>query len=425
MAHGCMPLCVVVPGRPRGRQWVAPGAARHMPPPPACPHGAAGCGTPQQPGPGLLGCDTLCQGCAVLTQGEPAGLAGLRGRTLRIRIRMRAAAGALLLALTSPLAGAVCPGPALQIQRLASNLWWVPAATGDSDARNRGQVSNLVLVRDGAGASARWWALGSGPSPAWGRALACQLRTRLGARITDVISPWARPELVLGVDGLGGALAPRHWAHADVADAMAQQCRHCVDRLRVRLGAAASDLGDDPIRLPDQLLHGAQGRLGPFDWWRLPRADNRWVTVWRFAPAGAPVVWVAHGLLQGAGPPDGRDADLALLQQSSAQLAQLAAADGPTARHVGEQGPLLAADGPAVHARYWAGLLASARAAVDRGDAETAPAPGWPGDSRGATAPPGNPSAAPGPIRRCSGGCGSARAARATGSRHRGSSGAG
>lgn len=351
-----------------------------MPPPPACLRGAAGRGRPRQPGPGPLGCDSLCQGCAVLTQGEPASPAGMRRRPLRTRVR---AAAVLLLALTTPLAGAVCPGPALQIQRLAANLWWVPAATGDSDAHNRGQVSNLVLVRDGAGKSLRWWALGSGPSPAWGRALACQLRTRLGARVTDVISPWARPELVLGVAGLRGAgeAAPalRHWAHADVADAMAQQCPHCVDRLRVRLGAAATDLGDDPIRLPDQLLHGAQGRLGPFDWWRLPRADNRWVTVWRIAPAGAPVVWVAHGLLQGAGPPDGRDADLALLQQSSAQLALLAAADGPAARHVGEQGPLLAADGPAVHARYWADLLASARAAVDRGDDETAPAPGWPG----------------------------------------------
>lgn len=313
----------------------------------------------------------------MLTQGEPAGLAGAPCHPLRTRAR----ATALVLLLTSTLAFAGCPGPALQIQRLAANLWWVPAATGDSDARNRGQVSNLVLVRDGAGASARWWALGSGPSPAWGRALACQLRIRLGGRITDVISPWARPELVLGVGGLAGAAAPapRHWAHADIADAMAQQCPHCADRLRVRLGAAATDLGDDPIRLPDQLLHGTHGRLGPFDWWRLPRGDNRWVTVWRFAPAGAPVLWVAHGLLQGAGPPDGRDADLALLQQSSAQLALLAAADGPATRHVGEQGPLLAADGPAVHARYWAGLLASARAAVDRGDDETAPAPGWPG----------------------------------------------
>lgn len=351
-----------------------------MPPPPARRHAAAARGTSHQPGPRPGGCDRLCQPCAVLTQGEPAVAARRPWRPASAR--WLALAG-VVLALTSTLASARCPGPALQIQPLAANVWWVPAATGDSDARNRGQVSNLVLVRDGSGPSARLWAVGSGPSPAWARALACQVRARLGGPVTDVISPWARPELVLGVAGLRSAGLPlpalRHWAHATVADAMAQQCPHCVDRLRLRLGEAAADLGDDPIRLPDQLLQGEQGRLGPFTWWRLPRSDNRWVTVWRLAPAGGPALWIAPGLLQGAGPPDGRDADLALLQQSSARLAALAAADGPAARFVGEQGPLLAADAPDVHLRYWAGLLDSARAAVERGGDETAPAPGWAG----------------------------------------------
>ncbi len=276
---------------------------------------------------------------------------------------------------------AACTGLHQPLQPLGADVWWLPSATGDSQAANRGQVSNLLLVRQGRGATARLWALGSGPSPAWGRALACQVRRQLGSRVTDVVSPWARPELVLGVAGLrqpGQALL-RHWAHADVAAAMAAQCPHCVDRLRLRLGAAAADLGDDPIRLPDQLLQGEQGRLGPFDWWRLPRSAGRWVTVWRLAGAGQATLWLAHGLLQGTGPPDGRDADLALLQQSSLRLAALAAADGPAARFIGEQGPLLAAAAPARHARYWADLRAAAEAAVLRGDDETAPAPAWPG----------------------------------------------
>jgi hypothetical protein len=284
-------------------------------------------------------------------------------------------AATLLLA-----AGAVradpCPGPALQLLPLGPGIWWVPAALGESDGRNRGQVSNIVLVREGSGAAARLWALGSGPTPAWGRALACQVRVQLGQPISDLISPWARPELVLGAAGLEQDGALRHWAHASVRQAMAEQCPHCAQRLRVRLQDAAADLGDAPIHLPDHLLDGEQGRLGPFEWLRLPRSEDRWLTVWHLPGQR---LWVAHGLLQGEGPPDGRDATLTLLLQSSRRLQTLAAADGPAARFVGEQGPVLAADAPARHAAYWDGLLGAARVAVDRGDDETAPAPGWSG----------------------------------------------
>ncbi len=309
----------------------------------------------------------------MLTQGQPGG------RPAGWRQRWQAWLATLLLALAAPLAAARCTGLPQPLLALAPGVWWLPAASGDSDAGNRGQVSNLVLVRQGQGAGVRWWLVGSGPSPAFGRLLACQLQRQLGARVTDVISPWARPELVLGVAGLQPLGPLRHWAHAAVAQAMATQCPHCVDRLRQRLGAAAADLGADPIRLPRQLLQGAQGRLGPFDWWRLPRSEGRWVTVWRLARPGQPTLWLAPGLLQGAGPPDGRDAELLLLQQSSQRLALLAASDGPAARFVPEQGPLLAAEAPAAHARYWADLLAAAEAAVLRGDDETAPAPAWPG----------------------------------------------
>lgn len=299
---------------------------------------------------------------------------------------LRRAGLGLLLALAVPLAAqAACTGLAQPLQpwpALGPGVWWLPAARGDSSPANRGQVSNLLLVRDGDGKSVRWWLVGSGPSPAFGRALACQIRRQLGARATDVISPWARPELVLGMAGLQAAAprhAIRHWAHAQVALAMAAQCPHCVERLALRLGPAASDLGDDPIRLPDQRLTGDQGRLGPFDWWTLPRSDGRVVTVWRLARPGRPALWLAPGLLQGDGPPDGRDADLALLAPSAQRLADLAAADGLAALFLGEQGPPLPAGAPLQHARYWADLLARARAAVLHGDDETAPAPGWPG----------------------------------------------
>lgn len=272
----------------------------------------------------------------------------------------------------NPRPAAACPGPVLRVETWAPGLWWVLAQPGDATPANRGQVSNLVLAADGQ----RLWLLGSGPSPAFGRALACQVRRQLGRPVTDVVSPWARPELVLGARGLAAAGPLRHWAHAEVAAAMAAQCPQCVARLRTRLGAAAGDLGAAPIPRPTHLLHGAQGALGPWRWWRLPRSEGRVVTVWRHQ--GQPI-WVAPGLLGGSGAPDGRDADLALLAESSGRLAAMVADDGHAARLLGEQGAPMAADAALRHQAYWLELLAQARAAIERGESDTRPAPAWPG----------------------------------------------
>ena len=286
---------------------------------------------------------------------------------------------ALGVGLAQPARAAACPGPVLSFKPAGPGVWWVPGQAGEADAGNRGQVSNLLLVRHAAGHRAGLWALGSGPSAMFGEALACQARRQLGLPLAAVISPWARPELVLGVAGLQtGQPALPHWAHASVADAMAEQCPHCVDRLRQRLGPAATDLGDDPIRLPTQRLRGEQGQLGPFLWWRLPRAEGRWVTVWRLRRQP---LWAAHGLLTAGSPPDGRDADLALLTHSLDRLAALSQPDGPAALFLGEQGDLLGAGAPARQAAYWRALRATAVAAIERGDDEAAaapPLPGWP-----------------------------------------------
>lgn len=298
--------------------------------------------------------------CSSLNQGIPL----VTHRLLRGLL-----AGALALAAGG--AGAACAGPPLAFRALAPGLWLLPAQPGDADAANRGVVSNLVLAREGR----RWWLLGSGPSPAHGRAVACQVRARFGHAITDVVSPWARPELVLGQQGIPGA---RRWAHADVANAMREQCPGCVDRLRERLGEAAVDLGVDPIVVPDQLLSGDAGRLGPFQWWRLSRSAGRWVTVWRHGPSAT---WVAHGLLSAGPPGDGRDADLAMLRKDLQQLMALAQPDGARAQWVGEQGAVQSADAPATMLRYWTTLLDTVGAAIDAGVDETAPAAalsGWP-----------------------------------------------
>ena len=360
------------------------------------------------------GCDSPAHRRATVTQYKPVD----RRAWARLRWGLPAATLLVLLLPLLPLTvRAACPGPPLKLLPLGPGVWQVPGWPGEADARNRGWVSNLLLVRqspagpdrldapdmpdtpdtpdtpDGADKpdrprrppgphpAPRLWALGSGPSPAWGAALACQVRQRLGLRLSDVVSPWARPELVLGVAGIAGV---RHWAHASVADAMAEQCPHCVDRLRQRLGAARADLGDgpgaDPIRLPGHRLQGEQGLLGPFAWWRLPRADGRWTTVWRLRRQP---LWAAQGLLNQGAPPDGRDADLALLQQSSLALAALARPDGSAARFVGEQGRPMDSSAPARHAAYWQALQATAAAAIERGDDEAAaapPLPGWPAD---------------------------------------------
>ena len=316
-------------------------------------------------------------------RGLRASVAQYKPEVLAHAATLRALALALwimALAFAAPPAqAAACAGPQLVFKPAGPGVWWVPAQAGESDAGNRGQVSNLLLVRQGQGRQAGLWVLGSGPSPAFGEALACQARQRLGLPLAAVISPWARPELVLGVAGLLRVQPGLpHWAHASVADAMADQCPHCVDRLRQRLGPAAADLGDDPIRLPTRRLQGEQGQLGPFFWWRLPRAEGRWVTVWRLRRQP---LWAAHGLMTAGSPPDGRDADLAMLARSLDRLAALARRDGPAARFMGEQGDLLGDDAAARQAAYWRALKAAAVAAIERGDDEAAAAPalaGWP-----------------------------------------------
>jgi hypothetical protein len=267
---------------------------------------------------------------------------------------------------------ASCPGPAWRLQAVAAGVWRVQgeasAGHDEADAANRGRVANALLVRDGA----RVWLLGSGPSPASGAALACQVRALLKAPVTDVIAPWPRPEGVLGV---GGFALARHWAHADVAQGMQRQCPTCVERLRLRLGPAAGDLGEHPIHAPEGWVTGDQFSLGPFEGRRLWRADDRPVTVWRLR--GRPL-FTAHGLLWNDGPPDARDAQGPRMLQSTEALARWAA-EVPQARWLPEQGPLAGADAPGRHAAYWQELQRQAQQAVQRGDAAGGPPPRWPG----------------------------------------------
>jgi hypothetical protein len=268
-----------------------------------------------------------------------------------LHLSLHLALALLLAVLGGPVrASPPCGGDAPRLQALAPGHWWVPAQPGDADAANRGQVSNLLLVRHGA----RLWLLGSGPSPQWARGLDCVIRQQLGRAVTDVISPWGRPELVLGAKTFVDAGA-RHWAHADVARELARQCPGCIARLRQRLGPAHTDLGVDPLVAPTHLVRGDRGRLGPWVWHRLERADGAGgassaqpLTVWRVDGAG---LSTAHGLVWAAGVPDLRDTDVAALRRALQALVRLWRAAPP--RHVlGEQGPLADAGQAQAHLRY-------------------------------------------------------------------------
>lgn len=268
-----------------------------------------------------------------------------------------------LLWLAGPVqAAAGCAGPALQLQPLAPQAWLLQAADGDSEAGNRGHVASQLLAMQGG----RLWLIGAGPSPAWARALDCQLRQRFGRGVDEVVVPWARGEQALGWAGHRSA---RRWAHAEVAAAMARQCPVCLENLRQALGAAAADLGAAPIRRPQRLLQGPQGRWGPWQWWALSRGDGQTALVWRLHAAGAAPLWAAPGWLWAADtPPDARSGDVAALLQGSLRLQALAAADGAAARWVGEQGGVQDAQAPQRAAQYWAALQQAADAALARGE---------------------------------------------------------
>jgi hypothetical protein len=279
------------------------------------------------------------------------------------RSKLRQGIPAALSLLWSAQLQAACGALAPALEALPGSLpdvWWVRAERGDADAVNRGRVSNLLIVRDGA----RIWAVGSGPSRAFARALDCVVRRDLRAPISDVISPWPRPELVLGAAGLPRA---RHWAHADAARAMRSQCVRCVARLRQRLGRAATDLGDAPVvRLPQHRLHGASGTLGPFAWWRLERAAGTPLTLWRARAAG---VLTAHGLLWPGDAPDLRDSSIAAMRAATAALAAIAREDD---RLLGEQGaPARRAEIDA-HQAYWSALDTAVQIALAQAQDATA-----------------------------------------------------
>ena len=284
----------------------------------------------------------------------------------------------ILLGTSAGVRAAPCAPGVPVWQRLSPYVVWLPGEPGEATALNRGRVSALLAVREPT--DGRVWLLGSGPSPVLGQALACHLAEQTGWQVSDIINPWARPELVLGNRAW---LAAALWAHEAVATAMQQQCAHCEERLKLRMGAAAADLGAETVvTVPGVagqaggLVSGEQGELGPWVWWRLWRTPTQSVLVWRLKRAA---LWSAPGLLWADGPPDLRDAELATLQASLKQLAALVRHDGAALTWLPEQGPAQDAKLLSQSAAYLQGLAQAIRQRQAEGGLET-DAPGrWPG----------------------------------------------
>jgi len=264
-------------------------------------------------------------------------------------------------------------------QGLGGGLWWLPAQAGDADAANRGQVVHLLLAEH----DRRLWLMGSGPSPAFGRALGRSIADRFGRRLQVLISAAPRPEAVLGAAGL---VVEAHWAHADVAAQMASRCADCTERLRLRLGEASDDLGPaDPVRVPDHRFDGTTGRLGPWSWRAFDRGEAFTTTAWAHQEAG---LVFAPGLIGDGDLPDGRDADLRRLAESVQALSRWPAPRPGGWRWLGEQGPVQGAQAPARTLAYWRALDAAVSDALERGESGEQVARALPGVSPAATARP-------------------------------------
>jgi len=254
--------------------------------------------------------------------------------------------------------------PEVQFERLAPMVLLVRGAEGDSTPDNGGATSNVLIARAGP----RVWTLGSGPTAEYAARLACWLQARWHWTITDVVAPWGRPELVLGASGLPRT---RLWAHEAVADYMQAHCDRCARRLNERLERPASADTPEP-RLPDHVVSGMHGELGPWQWWLLHRDDDVPFVLWRLQ--GQPL-WSAPGMLWADGAPDLRDASLVQMQTATAQAVALSADDGASARWVPEQGPVQDAGAPRRSLDYWRGLEDAVRAAQRAGALDTAPPP--------------------------------------------------
>ena len=250
------------------------------------------------------------------------------------------------------------------LESIGTGVWRVAAARGEPTPANGGATAQLVLAIEGD----RLWLIGTGPTPAFGTALACSIEQSTGRHVTDVIVTRAAPELAMGNLAFAGA---RLWALPDVIEAMRARCGQCMARSRARLGAAGESLLDEAIRVPDSGIgaaHQTPGRIGPFEWLGVERAPGEHLLVLKLTiPHASPLV-IAQGLLWPGDVPDLHDT------QSVAMLTSLRAlqAFAGNARLLGEQGDIAQPAEIGRHIDYIESLQSAVRGHLARGDVQGA-----------------------------------------------------
>lgn len=275
------------------------------------------------------------------------------------------------LAAPAAMAAGACAGPlsigpstSPVLEPIGAGVWRVPAARGEPTPANGGATAQLVLAVD----HDRLWLVGTGPTPAFGAALACAVERSTGRHVTDVIVTRAAPELAMGNLAFAGA---RLRALPDVIETMRARCGQCMARSKVRLGAAGESLSDEAIRVPDAAIGVANqthGHIGPFEWLGVERAPGEHLLVLKLTePLAGPFV-IAQGLLWAGDVPDLRDT------QSVAMLASLRAlqAFAGDARLLGEQGDIAQPTEIARHIDYIESLQSAVRGHLARGAAQGA-----------------------------------------------------
>jgi hypothetical protein len=247
------------------------------------------------------------------------------------------------------------------LRRIGVDVWRVDAARGEPHESNRGVTIQSLLARDGT----RLWLVGSGPTPAFGAALACEIRRVLGSTVTDVVNTRAAPELAMGNAAFDGA---RLWALPDVIAAMRVRCEACRERLAMRLGAAGASLEPAQIRVPSVPIASrgiSAGQLGPFAWRALEREPGERVLVLRHRASG---MVVAQGLLWADDVPDLRDT------RSDTLLASLRALErfSRGAQLLGEQGGVARPSAVAAHIDYIEAVRGAVEERLSRGEVQGA-----------------------------------------------------
>ena len=259
-------------------------------------------------------------------------------------------------------------------QQVAPDLWLNQASIDAlSTPANGGHISNVVFALDRSGPGPRGWLVGSGPGARAGQALACSIGQQLGAQVTDVISPRAHPESVLGAAGLPDA---RHWALPEVKAAMTQRCESCLKRLETATHAPAPLV--DHVALPTHLIQPPQ--LGPFDVLRVEVQAQQSVALLQHRTSG---VWILPGIVWGRGlVPDLREADAVQLVGVLNQLAAL-----QVTRVLPEQGA--SADGSLIddNRDYWTRLLLALKTRWNQGENQPGTASGLTESDRAQASP--------------------------------------